>query len=69
MTTIDEKPLFLTNEEWYITPEDDMWFEDGRGYHLADNVPQEVVDSYNEFYAEKIFDIELNGKSEKIRLI
>lgn len=54
MVTMKSEPLFLKNKKWYITPEDigldDMFFEDGRGYHIKDSAPQKVKDSYEEFY-------------------
>lgn len=51
------EPLFLKNPDWYVTPEgDDLFFEDGRGYHLAPGAPKEAVDSYNEFYNPTIVD-------------
>ena len=53
MTTTDQ-PLFLQNKDWYTTPEDNGidfdFFEDGRGYHIKDDAPQEAKDSYDEFY-------------------
>lgn len=54
-------PLFLENPDWYITPpvgEDS--FEDGRGYHLAQGVPEEVRESYEAFYAPRY---DLQGRS------
>lgn len=51
---ISSEPLFLKNKDWYTTPEDegldDMFFEDGRGYHIKDDAPEEVKNSYEEFY-------------------
>ena len=48
------EPLFLQNKDWYTTPEDEgidsIFFEDGRGYHIKDDAPQEAKDSYDEFY-------------------
>ncbi len=48
------EPLFLQNKDWYTTPEgegiDFTFFEDGRGYHIKDDAPQEAKDSYDEFY-------------------
>lgn len=53
------RPYFMQNEEWYVTPEkegiDDLFYDDGRGYHLTDKAPQEAIDSYNEFYGEPAF--------------
>ena len=50
-----EIPYFLQNKEWYTTPEDEGvdldFFDDGRGYHIKDDAPQEVKDSYEEFFA------------------
>ncbi|WP_251178077.1 hypothetical protein [Adlercreutzia agrestimuris] len=61
-------PLFMENENWFTTPQkegiEDVFFEDGRGYHLTDEAPQEAIDSYNEFYAEPEFYDE-NGNSFK----
>lgn len=45
-----EMPYFLTNPEWYTRPEEDIFFEDGRGYHLTELAPQEAIDSYNAVY-------------------
>lgn len=61
-------PLFMTNEEWYTVPEDGMFFDDGRGYHLADGVPQEVADSYHDFYSNEPITIEYDGKEQQITL-
>ena len=47
---MQREPLFLKNSEWYVTPDDGDFFDDGRGYHLSPDAPQEAVDSYNEFY-------------------
>lgn len=48
-------PYFLENEEWYTTPADegleDAFFEDGRGYHIKDDAPDEAKKSYEEFYS------------------
>lgn len=53
MTTA-KQPYFMQNRSWYKTPEDegrpDMFFEDGRGYHICDNAPKEAKASYREFY-------------------
>ena len=53
MTRI-KPPYFLTNRDWYTTPEDegidDFFFEDGRGYHIKDDAPEEAKQSYAEFY-------------------
>lgn len=52
--TFPEMPYFMTNREWYILPEDeginDFAFEDGRGYHIKDDAPEEAKKSYAEFY-------------------
>lgn len=52
--TLHEPPYFLSNRDWYITPEDegidDFFFEDGRGYHIKDDAPEEAKQSYEEFY-------------------
>lgn len=49
-----EMPLFLKNREWYTTPQDegldDMFFPDGRGYHIRDDAPEEAKRSYEELY-------------------
>ncbi len=42
-------PYFLENEDWYTVDDES---EDGRGYHLTENAPQEAIDSYNAFYAK-----------------
>lgn len=44
-------PYFMKNPDWYTTigPGEDFP-EDGRGYHLTDEAPDEAVKSYNEFY-------------------
>ena len=38
------------------TPEDegidDFFFDDGRGYHIKDDAPEEAKQSYIDFYAE-----------------
>ena len=51
---IREEPFFMQNREWYTTPSDhgidDMFFEDGRGYHIRDDAPEEAKRSYEEFY-------------------
>ena len=48
-------PFFMTNRDWYTTPRDEgideTFYEDGRGYHIRDDAPQEAKDSYEEFYA------------------
>ena len=48
-------PQFLQNENWYTTPKeegiDSDFFEDGRGYHIRDDAPQEAKDSYNKFFS------------------
>lgn len=53
----DETPLFLTNRNWYITPEDEgidwIFFDDGRGYHIKDDAPEEVKKSYYDWYAKE----------------
>lgn len=55
------RPLFLENEEWYVTPpEGEDSFEDGRGYHLAPGAPEEARRSYEEFYAPRT---DLQGRS------
>lgn len=45
---------FLSNRDWYTTPEDegidDVFFDDGRGYHIKDDAPEEAKKSYEEFY-------------------
>ena len=49
-----ERPFFLTNRDWYTTPEDegldDMFFPDGRGYHIWEDAPEKAKRSYEEFY-------------------
>ena len=50
----DKPPYFMTNREWYVTPEDegsdDIFFDDDRGYHIRDDAPEEAKRSYEEFY-------------------
>ena len=41
---VQEKPYFLENEEWYTFNEEEWKYE------LTDKAPQEVIDSYNDFY-------------------
>ena len=45
--TFPEPPYFLSNRDWYTTPEDegidDFFFEDGRGYHIKDGKKQKRV--------------------------
>lgn len=49
---MDSMPYFLTNEQWYETPDgDEIFFDDGRGYHIKDSAPQEAKESYEEFYS------------------
>ena len=47
-------PYFFNNRDWYTTPEDegidDFFFEDGSGYHIKDDAPEEAKKSYEEFY-------------------
>ena len=65
---IREEPYFMSNRNWYTTPEDfgsdDVFFEDGRGYHICDDAPEEAKRSYAEFYAEATVDVE--GKTLRI---
>lgn len=51
-----QKPYFMSNHEWYTEVDilNDGFPEDGRGYHLTDKAPQEAIDSYNEFYSDKV---------------
>lgn len=55
--TLIRPPYFLTNRDWYTTPEDegidDFFFDDGRGYHIKDDAPEEAKQSYAEFYDTK----------------
>lgn len=45
------EPLFMKNPEWYEVPAGGLgFFDDGRGYHIRDDAPQEAKDSYAEFY-------------------
>ena len=53
--SVQEKPYFLENEEWYTYN-----IEEGK-YELTDKAPQEAVESYNEFYADSV-KIEENGE-------
>lgn len=59
-----ERPYFMKNREWYSVPQDegidDILFEDGRGYHIKESAPKEVVESYNHFYGM------LEGGLEKV---
>ena len=52
--TPSEHPFFLSNRDWYTTPEDegidDFFFDDGRGYHINDDAPEEAKQSYEELY-------------------
>ena len=52
--TPHEHPYFLSNRDWYTTPEDegidDFFFDDGRGYHIKDDAPEEAKRSYEELY-------------------
>lgn len=41
-------PYFMENEEWYTFNEEEWKYE------LTDKAPQEAIDSYNDFYKEKI---------------
>ena len=68
MNDYEGVPLFMTNKDWYIEPEDGIFFDDGRGYHLADGVPQEVADSYEEFYRNEPISIDYGGTSQEIGL-
>ena len=49
-----KQPTFLENREWYTTPADegmdDMFFPDGRGYHIREDAPEEAKQSYQESY-------------------
>ena len=49
-------PYFLTNRDWYTTPEDEGieggGGGGGRGYHIKDDAPEEAKQSYIDFYAE-----------------
>lgn len=50
----------MRNREWYTVPEDeglDGFFDDGRGYHIRDDAPDEAKKSYKEFYDEDIYEI------------
>lgn len=60
MTTTNEIPYFMQNEEWYEAAED-FFFEDGRGYHLTDKAPKEAVESYEAFYASE--EVEIDGET------
>ena len=41
----------MKNPEWYEVPAGGLgFFDDGRGYHIRDDAPQEAKDSYAEFY-------------------
>lgn len=50
-----QEPMFMTNRDWYVTPEeeglDSDFFEDGRGYHIKDSAPEEAKKSYEDFYS------------------
>lgn len=52
--TLIRPPYFLTNRDWYTTPEDEgidnFFFDDDRGYHIKDDAPEEAKKSYIEFY-------------------
>ena len=51
--TLIRPPYFLSNRDWYTTPEDegidDFFFDDDRGYHIKDDAPEEAKKSYEEF--------------------
>ena len=55
MMTPDKPPYFMNNRAWYTTPKDEgidgLIFDDGRGYHIRDDAPEEAKRSYEEFYA------------------
>lgn len=54
------KPYFMNNREWYILPEDeglDGFFEDGLGYHIRDDAPEEAKRSYEEFCNEPVYEL------------
>lgn len=54
-------PLFLKNPNWYVTPPDgEDSFEDGRGFHLSPEAPDEARKSYEDFYAPRV---DLQGRS------
>lgn len=59
---IREQPFFMQNRDWYITPEDqgidDYFFDDGRGYHIRDDAPEEAKRSYEEFYADAVVEFD-----------
>lgn len=61
-----KRPLFLENRDWYAIPEDeglnDMFFPDGRGYHIRDDAPDEAKRSYEEYYSPEPMTDE-NGNS------
>ena len=48
-----QKPYFMENEAWYreIDIFKDGFPEDGRGYVLTDEAPEEARKSYEEFYS------------------
>lgn len=50
----NERPLFMENRDWYSVPMDegldDMFFPDGRGYHIRDDASDEAKRSYEECY-------------------
>ena len=58
--TVNGKPYFMENEEWYTF--DEINFK----YVLTDKAPQEAVDSYNEFYKgiETQFDEDFDESSD-----
>lgn len=41
------KPYFMSNDEWYYFDEKE-WC-----YKLTDKAPEDAIESYNEFYADK----------------
>ena len=53
--TFCKQPYFLSNRDWYITPEDegidDWFFNDDRGYHIKEDAPEDAKKSYKEFYS------------------
>ena len=55
---IDVEDLyFLKDKSWYTTPEDegmnDLFFPDGRGYHITDSAPEKAKKSYEKFYSRQ----------------
>ena len=60
--TLIRPPYFLSNRDWYTTPEDegidDFFFDDDRGYHIKDDAPEEAKKSYEDSMVDMIWIIQ-----------